>query len=79
MMLLTCLIPKNMISGGNMSFTQVAHVGFEGCVMGAELTDVSGRQCTRHLRLAVGPPLRPLLCEDWLWRLATIGKRFGRR
>ncbi|KAF8776706.1 hypothetical protein HU200_003435 [Digitaria exilis] len=66
MMLLTCLIPRNMISGGNPSFARVAGVGFEGCVMGPELADAPGRQCTRHLRLAVSPPLRPLLCGDWL-------------
>ncbi|KAF8662182.1 hypothetical protein HU200_056379 [Digitaria exilis] len=79
MILLTCLITRNMIYGGNPSFAWVAGVGFEGCVVGPELADAPGRQCTRHLHLAVSPPLRPLLCGDWLWRLATIGKRFGWR
>ncbi|KAF8698662.1 hypothetical protein HU200_034911 [Digitaria exilis] len=79
MMLLTCLTLRNMISGGNLSFTRVAGIGFEGCVVGAGVGLAAGRQCTRHLHLAVSPPLRPLLCGDWLWRRVTIGKRFGWR
>ncbi|KAF8727105.1 hypothetical protein HU200_019611 [Digitaria exilis] len=75
MMLLTRLIPRNMISGGNPSFARVAGVGFEGCVMGAGV----GRceQCTQHPRLAVSPSLRLLICGDWLWRLEIIRKRSG--
>ncbi|KAF8652622.1 hypothetical protein HU200_062711 [Digitaria exilis] len=79
MMMLTYLIPRNMISGGNPSFARVVGVGFEVASWGPELANAPGRQCTRHLRLAVSPPLRPLLCGDWRWRLATIGKRFGWR
>ncbi|KAF8727980.1 hypothetical protein HU200_018552 [Digitaria exilis] len=37
MMLLTCLITRNMISGGNPSFPRVTGVGFEGCVVGARV------------------------------------------
>jgi hypothetical protein len=62
MMLLTLLISKKMIFGRNLSIARVAGGGNEGCVVGTELADVPGRQCTRLIRLAVSPPLRPPLC-----------------
>ncbi|KAF8750172.1 hypothetical protein HU200_012422 [Digitaria exilis] len=79
MMLLTCLIPRNMIFGGNLSFAPVAGVGFEGCVVGAGV----GRCAWEVVYSAFAPSSKPFSAAStlWrlLWRLAIIGKRFGWR
>ncbi|KAF8721787.1 hypothetical protein HU200_022968 [Digitaria exilis] len=65
-MLLTCLIPRKMISGGNPSFAQVAGVGFEGCVVGAGV----GRCAWEAVYLASAPSSKPSSAVSTLWRLA---------
>ncbi|TVU22857.1 hypothetical protein EJB05_32578, partial [Eragrostis curvula] len=54
-MLLTCLVPRNVISGGNPSFARVAGVGFEGCVV---------------VYSASAPSSKPSSAASTLWRLA---------
>ncbi|KAF8755799.1 hypothetical protein HU200_011271 [Digitaria exilis] len=66
MMLLTYLIPRNMISGGNPSFARVAGVGFEGCVMGAEV----GRCAWEAVYSASAPSSKPSSAASTLWRVA---------
>jgi hypothetical protein len=75
-MLLTSLIPRNMISGEIRVLLGLPTLDLKVASWESELADALGRQCTRHLGLAVSPPLRPLLCGDWLWHPTTIGKRF---
>ncbi|KAF8753237.1 hypothetical protein HU200_011688 [Digitaria exilis] len=66
MMLLTRLIPRNMIYGGNPSFARVAGVGFEGCVVGAGV----GRCAWEAVYLASAPSSKPSSAASTLWRLA---------
>ncbi|KAF8775516.1 hypothetical protein HU200_004526 [Digitaria exilis] len=66
MMLLTCLIPRNMISGGNPSFARVAGVGFEGCVMGAGV----GRCAWEAVYSASALSSKPSSTASTVWRLA---------
>ncbi|KAF8670607.1 hypothetical protein HU200_050635 [Digitaria exilis] len=68
MMLLTCLIPRNMISGGNPSFARVAGVGFEGCVVGAGV----GRCTWEAVYSASAPNSKPSSTASTLWRLALV-------
>ncbi|KAF8716439.1 hypothetical protein HU200_026319 [Digitaria exilis] len=65
MMLLTSLIPRNMISGGNPSFARVAGVGFEGYVVGAGV----GRCAWETVCSASVPRSRPSSIASTLWRL----------
>ncbi|KAF8755779.1 hypothetical protein HU200_011248 [Digitaria exilis] len=64
MMLLTRLIPRNMISSGNPSFARVVGVGFEDCVVGPELADVPGT-----VYLASAPSSKSSSAASTLWRL----------
>ncbi|KAF8676741.1 hypothetical protein HU200_046856 [Digitaria exilis] len=66
MMLLTCLIPRNMISGGNLSFARVTDVGFEGCVVGAGV----GRCPWEAVYSAFAPSRKPSSAASTLWSLA---------
>ncbi|KAF8714182.1 hypothetical protein HU200_028195 [Digitaria exilis] len=66
MMLLTCLITRNMIYGGNPSFARVAGVGFEGCVVGARV----GRCAWEVVYSASAPSSKPSSAASTLWRLA---------
>ncbi|CAL4923490.1 unnamed protein product [Urochloa decumbens] len=66
MMLLTCLILRNMISGGNPSFARVAGVGFEGCVVDAGV----GRCAWEALYSASAPSSKPSSAASMLWSLA---------
>ncbi|KAF8694763.1 hypothetical protein HU200_037851 [Digitaria exilis] len=66
MMLLTCLIPRNMISGENPSFARVDGVGFEGCVVGARV----GRCVWEAVYSAYAPSSKPSSAASTLWRLA---------
>ncbi|KAF8697160.1 hypothetical protein HU200_036157 [Digitaria exilis] len=66
LMLLTCLIPRNMISGGNPSFARVAGVGFEGCVVGAGVS----RCAWEAVYSASAPSSKPSSGASTLWRLA---------
>ncbi|KAF8737787.1 hypothetical protein HU200_014017 [Digitaria exilis] len=65
MMLLTCLIPRNMISDENPSFSRVANVGFEGCVVGARV----GRCAWKAVYSASAPSSKPSSATI-SWRLA---------
>ncbi|KAF8697328.1 hypothetical protein HU200_035921 [Digitaria exilis] len=66
MMLLTCLIMRNMIYGGNPSFARVAGVGFEGCVVGAGV----GRCAWEAVYSASAPSSKPSSAASTLWRSA---------
>ncbi|KAF8728887.1 hypothetical protein HU200_018182 [Digitaria exilis] len=65
MMLLTCLILRNMIFGGNPSFARVAGVGFEGCVVGARV----GRCAWEAVYSAFASSSKPSSAASTLWRL----------
>ncbi|KAF8781236.1 hypothetical protein HU200_000655 [Digitaria exilis] len=65
MMLLTCLIPRNMISSRNPSFARVLGVGFEGCVVGAGF----GRCIWEAVYLVSAPSSKPSSAASTLWRL----------
>ncbi|KAF8723630.1 hypothetical protein HU200_021587 [Digitaria exilis] len=67
MMLLTCLIPRNMISSGNPSFARVASVGFEGCVVGAGVGRCAWEEAVYS---ASAPSAKPSSAASTLWRLA---------
>ncbi|KAF8727015.1 hypothetical protein HU200_019510 [Digitaria exilis] len=66
MMLLACLIPRNMISGGNPSFARFASIGFEGCVVGGGV----GRCAWEAVYAASAPSSKPSSAASTLWRLA---------
>ncbi|KAF8692464.1 hypothetical protein HU200_039560 [Digitaria exilis] len=66
MMLLTCLIPRNMISDGNPSFARVAGVGFESCAVGVGV----GRCAWEAVYSASAPSSKPSSAASTLWRLA---------
>ena len=68
MMLLTCLVSRNMISGGNPSFARVAGGGFEGCVVDAG----AGRCAWEAVYSALAPSSKPKpsSAASTLWRLA---------
>jgi hypothetical protein len=56
-MLLTSLIPRNMISGEIRVLLGLPALDLKVASWESELADALGRQCTRHLGLAVSPPL----------------------
>ncbi|KAF8664559.1 hypothetical protein HU200_054741 [Digitaria exilis] len=66
MMLLTCLITRNMIYGGNPSFARVAGVGFESYVVGAGV----GRCAWEAGYSASAPSSKPSSAASTLWSLA---------
>jgi hypothetical protein len=80
MMLLTFLISRKMIYGGNPSCAQVAGDGIEGGVVGARV----GRCAWEAVYLVDFPisktsSVRPPSCGVWLWRPTMIGKQLWRR
>jgi hypothetical protein len=79
MMLLTLLISRKMIFGGNLSIARLPVVESKDASWVLELADAPGRQRTRLICLAVSPHVRPPLCGVWLWCPTTIGKRLRRR
>ncbi|KAF8652486.1 hypothetical protein HU200_062819 [Digitaria exilis] len=66
MMLLTCLIPRNMIYGENLRFARVAGIRFEGCIVGPGV----GRCTWEAVYSASAPSSKPSSATSTLWRLA---------
>jgi hypothetical protein len=73
MMLLTLLISRKIIFGGNLSFAQVADVENEGCVLGAGVGE-----CAWEVVYSVdSPSSKPSFAAFTLWSLALVPGDFG--
>jgi hypothetical protein len=67
-MLLTLLILRKIILGGNLSFARVAGGGYEGCVVGTGV----GRCAWEAVYPAYSPSSKPSSAASTSWRLTVV-------